>query len=109
MVYQKQSQQKQTPVWAPCPVGSSLVVTVSHAGFGLAIILSRQMLPTGQVPTPHHCLICSNRFGNYTKIAYKFSISPRCAGICILSHCRFPPDNKSQLSADLALKYFVKH
>jgi len=41
-------------VWAPCPVGSSLVVAFSHARFDVAFTLTRQMLPTGQVPTQHY-------------------------------------------------------
>jgi len=50
---------------ATCPVGSSLVVAFSYAGFGLAFTLPRQMLPTGQVPTQHFGFICISHFDKF--------------------------------------------
>jgi len=67
-----------------CPVASSLAVAIFYAGFGLAFTLTRQMLPTGQMPTQQYGFICRNCFGNHTQIAFYQQInstySPRCAG-----------------------------
>jgi len=57
-------------VWPPCPVGSSLVVAISYARFDVALTLTRQMLPTGQVSTQHYGLFAVTIYGNYTQIIY---------------------------------------